>query len=81
MAGPEGAQTIYATVDDRGGIKESLENNNTFKRTVNIAGVPPDTDGDGMSDLDEATAGTDLQSPQPLPGFSRSNCSNRGASN
>ena len=62
----EGAQTIYATVDDRGGIKESLENNNTFKRTVNIAGVPPDTDGDGMSDLDEATAGTDLQSPQSL---------------
>jgi gluconolactonase len=62
----EGAQTIYATVDDRAGIKESLEHNNTLKRTVTIAGFPTDTDGDGMSDLAEATAGTDAANAQSV---------------
>jgi hypothetical protein len=71
VAGPtwlarEGATTMFATVDDRAGIKESLEHNNTLKRNLDIPGVPPDTDADGMSDPGEATAGTDIQNAQSL---------------
>lgn len=65
----EGIQTIYATVDDRAGIKESLENNNTFKNIQSVPSVPADSDGDGISDLDESAAGTDSGNAQSVLRF------------
>lgn len=62
----EGATTIYATVDDRADIKESREDNNTFRHSLNVGGVPADADGDSLSNLDETTASTDPQDAQSV---------------
>jgi hypothetical protein len=71
-------QTIYATVDDRAGIKESLENNNMFRKP-RASRASADSDGTAsrisMSPPPEPTPGTRSRSAGP-----RSDCSNRGAS-
>jgi len=60
----EGAKSIFATADDGAEIKESLKQNNSFMRNQNVAPVPADSDGDGMSDRDESAAGTDPRNVQ-----------------
>ena len=55
----EGGHSIFATADDDHTVAESLEQNNAFRATLTVGAAPPDTDRDGLSDLDESAAGTD----------------------
>jgi len=54
-----GTHSIKAIVDSLNAHRESNETNNVLAQDLTVAAPAPDSDGDGMDDLAEATAGTD----------------------
>jgi gluconolactonase len=54
-----GTHLVKTTVDSLNAHRESNETNNVLALNLTVAAPAPDSDGDGMDDLAEATAGTD----------------------